>query len=123
MHGWRYVNSDALEKLSTLHEGQELFLSLELTNPVTKIALQIYTCDYYMIGWAPRYLVDDIFGCLKQSALGEYKLKILKINPPPAPTKQRYLIEMIGVWPEHEPMSQGVFFYPLVKLICHPHFY
>ncbi|MCG0998225.1 hypothetical protein [Acetobacter persici] len=113
LHGWRYVNESAQKKLSSLQEGEELRLSLELTNPVTRIALQIHTPDYYMIGWTPRYLVDDILGSLKKSAVDEYKLKILRINYPPAPTKQRYLIEMVGTWPEHEPMSQG-FFEPII---------
>lgn len=109
LHGWRYMDEDSIRRLSLLREGESLGLSIEIDNPETGAALQVHTDDYFTIGWAPRYLVDDIVECLKYCSIGKYQLKLLKINKPPAPNKHRYLIEMRGAWPRREPMSHGAF--------------
>ena len=108
LHGWRHVNPAALTRIEALQPGEELYVSIELTNPVERTALQIQTQDYYMIGWAPRYLVDDIVQAIAHSP-GDYAARVVKINPAPAPSKQRLLVEMEGRWPHHEPMSKGDF--------------
>ena len=54
LHGWRRVNQAAQERINRLRPGEKLYLTLELTNPATGLAVQIQTEDYYMIGWAPR---------------------------------------------------------------------
>ena len=55
LHGWRYVNLGAQKRLTSLSPGEDLYVTLELTNPRTRFAVQIQTTDYYMIGWAPRW--------------------------------------------------------------------
>lgn len=112
LHGWRYVNEPARDRIARLKPEEELYVTLELTNPATKLAVQIQTTDYYMIGWAPRYLVDDLTKAMAETPDG-YKAKVVRINPQPAPSKQRVLIEMSGCWDKHEPMT-GEDFKPLV---------
>jgi hypothetical protein len=73
-----------------------------------KLAVQIQTEDYYMIGWAPRYLVSDLVQAMA-SAPSEYKAKVIRLNPAPAPSQQRLLIELTGRWPGHQPMSSEDF--------------
>ena len=60
LHGWRHVNADAKNRLESLMPEEELYVTVELTNPASGLAVQIQTTDYHMIGWAPRYLVGDL---------------------------------------------------------------
>ncbi|MYD62000.1 MAG: DNA-binding protein, partial [Gemmatimonadetes bacterium] len=57
LHGWRHTSRPAQERLNALKTGEELYVTLELTNPVTGLAVQLQTTDYHMIGWTPRYIV------------------------------------------------------------------
>jgi hypothetical protein len=34
---------------------------------------------------------------------------VVRINPAPAPSKQRLLVELRGQWPDYEPMMKGDF--------------
>jgi len=113
LHGWRHVNPAAQERLARLQAGEALYVGLELTNPVTGTAVQIQTTDYHMIGWAPRYLVCDLIQAMAESP-DHYTAQVVRINPQPAPSKQRVLIELRGHWPKHEPMGTRDF-QPLVK--------
>ena len=111
LHGWRHVNQAAQERISRLTKNDQLYVTLELTNPVARVAVQIQTMDYHMIGWAPRYLVADLVSAMAESP--KYSAHIARVNPQPAPSKQRVLIEMSGCWETHEPMSNKDF-QPLV---------
>lgn len=81
---------------------------LELANPASGPAVQMQTTDYHMIGWTPRYLVEDLTAAMIE-APDAYKAKVVRINPQPAPSKQRVLIEMTGNWGQHEPMTSEDF--------------
>ncbi|MGH9429967.1 MAG: HIRAN domain-containing protein [Terriglobia bacterium] len=108
LHGWRHVSEDAQRRMELLKPGDKLFVAIELTNPATQWAVQIETEDYYMIGWAPRYLVHDLVSAIAK-APGEYKAQAIQINPVPAPSKQRVLVELSGHWPGYEPMTTADF--------------
>ncbi len=107
LHGWRHVSQSAQERIDCLTEDEELYVTLELTNPATGLAVQIQTTDYYMIGWTPRYLVTDLVAAMAESP--KYSARVVRVNPLPAPSKQRVLIEMRGRWDEHEPMASDDF--------------
>ena len=111
LHGWRHVNASAQDRMDRLTQGEELYVTLELTNPATRLAVQVQTTDYSMIGWTPRYLVQDLTAAMAETA--NYSAHVVRINPQPAPSKQRVLIEMRGCWHKHEPMSSQDF-QPLV---------
>ena len=111
LHGWRYVSQQAQSRLSSLNPGDELSIALELTNPVTQIAVQVQTRDYSVLGWTPRYLVPDLALAVAE-APSEYSARVVRVNPQPSPSRQRVLIEMSGKWVKHEPMS-GSDFMPL----------
>ena len=112
LHGCRHANSAARERIDFLSANETLYLALELTNPATGIAVQIQTEDYHMIGWAPRYLEVDLAAAMAEYP--SYKARVVKINPQPAPSRQRVLVEMQGRWKKHEPMT-GDDFVPLVR--------
>lgn len=111
LHGWRHVNASAQERIDQLAKGEELYVTLELTNPVSTMAVQIQTTDNHMVGWAPRYLVADLVQAMAESP--KYAAQVVRVNPQAAPSKQRVLIQMRGSWDRHEPMS-GPEFRPLV---------
>ncbi len=113
LHGYRHVNETALNRIEDLKPEEQLYLTLELTNPATGLAVQIQTTDYHMIGWTPRYLVSDLARAMADSP-DKYTAQVVQVNPQSAPMKQRVLIEMRGYWdPRHEPMK-GKDFQPLV---------
>lgn len=110
LHGWRHVNSESRQQIRSLKESDPLQIAVELNNPVTRWAIQFQTIEsYHMIGWAPRYLVEDLMKAFSQ-APEDIKAKVVRINPAPAPAKLRVLIELKGRWPSnYEPMSSEVF--------------
>ncbi len=110
LHGGKYVNEAAQERLGCLQDGEQLYVAVELTNPLGELGLQIQTVNYHMIGWAPRYLAPDL---VEIKAPGALEVKVVRVNPMPAPSSQRVLIELRGKWSEHEPMS-GEDYQPLV---------
>lgn len=104
LHGWRHVSGAAEARLESLQPGDDLTIALELTNPVTRVAVQVQTSDYLVLGWAPRYLVPDLTLAVAE-APSEYSATVVRVNPQPAPSRQRVLIEMTGRWRDHEPMT------------------
>lgn len=108
LHGWRHVNADAQRRIDALKADETLYVTIEVTNPTTRLAVQIQTRDYYMIGWAPRYLVGDLVQAIAKSP-NDYGARVVRINPSPAPAKQRLLVELTGRWPDYEPMVAGDF--------------
>lgn len=114
LHGWRYVNEYAQARVMRLAEGEALQVAVELNNPATGAAVQLQTAsDYHMLGWAPRYLVDDLPKAMAQ-APGDLSARVLRLNAEPAPHNQRVLIELSGQFAEgYRPMN-GQDFQPLV---------
>jgi hypothetical protein len=108
LHGMRHVTAAAMARLDALQPDEQLYVTLELTNPATTLAVQLQTSDYHMIGWAPRYLVDDLMRAMAHAPKG-YAAKVVRLNPSPAPSKQRLLVELSGSWPDYEPMATGHF--------------
>lgn len=112
LHGWRYVNPTAQARLDRVVVDDRLHVTLELSNPVTRVAVQLQTLDYHVIGWAPRYLVHDLMMAMAESP-GTCVAHVVRLNPLPAPSQQRLLIELAGNWGGHEPMTDRDF-QPLV---------
>lgn len=110
LHGWRHVNEASQRKLLELKPGSQLHVAVELNNPATVHALQLQTPDdYHMVGWAPRYLVNDLMQAIAESPT-DICATVVRVNPVPAPAKQRVLIELKGHWPvDYEPMSTSEF--------------
>jgi len=105
LHGWRHVSAGAQKRIEALQDNEELHLTLELTNPATRIAIQVQTTDYHVIGWAPRYLLTDLIAAMTDSP--KYSARVVRVNPLPAPSRQRVLIEMNGRWNTYKPMEGG----------------
>lgn len=110
LHGWRYVNEGARQRIVALQPGDPLQVSLELNNPATGPAIQLQTAtDYYMLGWTPRYLVMDLIKAIGAGPT-EIKAEVVRVNLPPAPYNQRVLVTLEGRLPAGlEPMASPEF--------------
>ena len=96
LHGSRHVNVTAQDRLARLRPGDRLQVALELNNPVAGPAIQLETTsDYFMVGWAPRYLVRDMLDAIAESP-ADLTARVVRVNPPPAPHNQRLLVELEG---------------------------
>jgi len=93
-HGVRHLRSDFQQRIDQLAEGEALGVTLEATNPVTHVAIQLQTSDYQMVGWAPRYLIEDLIKAFSASQI--LKATVVRINASPAPVNQRLLVELSG---------------------------
>lgn len=104
LHGLRHLGERAIERASRLAVGEELRIFVELNNPATRLAVPLLTEDYQMVGWAPRYLVEDLINCVPNAP--ELSARIARINAETAPLNQRILIDYAGRAPKGtQPMS------------------
>lgn len=104
LHGLRHVPQEARARASALKEGEMLQVAIEVNNPATGYAVQMQTQDGHLIGWAPRYLVNDLRAVLLDQAT--VAATVRKINQDGAPLARRVLIELVGrVPPGYEPMT------------------
>lgn len=114
LHGWRHINPIAEQRITKLQSGESLGLSVEVTNPVTVYAIQVHTTDNLPIGWAPRYLFNDLWAVISRGGCS-VEAQVSRVNPPPAPPSQRVVVTFRGCWPEgFEPMADDAF-RPLVN--------
>lgn len=111
LHGSRNIPLESRNRIDNLRPQEQLLITLELTNPVAKVAVQVQTSDYHVIGWAPRYLVADLVAAMTEYPF--YSAHVVRLNPLPAPSRQRLLVQMDGQWEKHSPM-EGDDYVPLV---------
>jgi len=115
VHGWRHVNEGARERIVALQPGEPLQVALEMNNPATGPAIQLQTVeDYYMLGWAPRYLVRDLIKSIDEGP-SDVKAHVVRVNPAPAPYNQRVLVELEGRFPAGVDPMTSVEFEPVLE--------
>jgi hypothetical protein len=106
LHGLRHVSAAARARVEMLEEGEALQVAIEVNNPATTYAVQLQTADCHMIGWAPRYLVDDLRAALLEQAT--ITAKVQRINRMGAPFTRRVMVELCGGVPAaFEPMTSN----------------
>lgn len=104
LHGLRHVSVPAQERAKLLNEGELLQVAIEVNNPATTYAVQLQTVDCHLIGWAPRYLVDDLRSALL--AHSTISASVRRINQLGAPFSRRVMVELCGGVPaSFEPMT------------------
>jgi hypothetical protein len=106
LHGLRHVSGAARERAERLIDGEALQVAIEVNNPATRYAVQLQTSDCHLIGWAPRYLVDDLRAALLEHSTISATVK--RINRLDAPYARRVLVELSGGVPAaFEPMTSN----------------
>lgn len=108
LHGLRHMSDPAQKRAMVLREGEELGVSIELTNPKTGLAIQLTSQDYEFVGWTPRYLVSDLLKSLADVSM--IKATVVKVNPSDVPVNRRVLVEFQGHLPHDvQPMTDAQF--------------
>ncbi|MCF6312380.1 MAG: HIRAN domain-containing protein [Verrucomicrobiales bacterium] len=111
LHGLRHLGDAAVERARELKVGEELRIMIELNNPKTRLAIPILTDDYQMLGWAPRYLVEDLLTCVPSAP--EITARVAKVNYDHAPLNQSILIDYSGQAPDGCGLMDSYDFKPL----------
>jgi len=112
LHGLRHLGDASRERAKQLEHGEPLRIMVELNNPATRLAVSFHTEDYVMIGWAPRYLVDDLLTCLPEAP--DLTAKVFQVNRDHAPLNQAILIDYHGRAPEGCELMASPDFRPLI---------
>ena len=94
LHGLRHTNPHAVEAVEKLRAGDELGVSLELTNRVTTYGLLVHSRDYYTLGWLPRYFAEVVQGCCIWPGL-DAKVTVASVNHS-APLSHRLRVNVGG---------------------------
>jgi hypothetical protein len=112
LHGLRYMPELSQQRAMLLQPGEELGVSIELTNPKTGVAFQLTSRNYDFVGWTPRYLVRDLLHSFTDVSM--LRATVIKVNPNEVPANRRVLVEFQGHLPASvEPMT-GPAFQPIV---------
>lgn len=114
VHGLRHLPTHSQQRAKALKAGDQLSVMVEVNNPATRLAVCLLTGDdeYTMVGWAPRYLVNDLVKCIPEAP--EIKATVVKVNDAHAPINQSLLVEYSGRAPENHHLMSSPDFSPLV---------
>jgi len=112
LHGWRHMSAASQTRAMSLHPGEQLGVSLELTNKSEQIAILLTSSDYDFLGWTPRYLVKDLLKAISEKP--RVTASVVRVNSADVPANRRLLVELTGTLPPGlQPMSAEEF-QPLV---------
>lgn len=111
-HGLRHLPEASRTRAAQLRAGEKLRVMIEVNNPATRLAVTLHTDDYTMVGWAPRYLVDDLVKCIPKAP--EIEVSVVKVNHLHAPLNQSLLVEYAGKAPENHHLMSSPDFTPLI---------
>ena len=112
LHGLRHTNEHGIEAVRKLRVGDKLRVAAELNNSATTHGLIVYTQEYYMLGWLPRYIAEAIRQSGNLASL-EADVSVAQVNRH-APLSQRLLMNFSGRLPSGvNPMRDLAQFQPI----------
>lgn len=97
-----------------LQAGEELGVSIELTNPKTGVAIQLTSRDYEFVGWTPRYLVADMLKSISDVSM--IRATVVQANPGEVPVNRRVLVEFQGRLPPNVELMTDTQFQPIARV-------
>lgn len=113
LHGLRWMDPPALERLETLHPRDRLYLMPDLQNESDPHAVAVRTAHpSAMIGYVPRYLARDVWSLIQRCDLNFIELLVERVNSQ-APTQNRLLCRMQACWPDDFEPCSGHEFLPI----------
>ncbi|MEB3827644.1 HIRAN domain-containing protein [Phormidium sp. CCY1219] len=115
-HGLRYMPSATNHRILQLQVGERLLMMHDAHNEYDRLALMLRTEDFHLVGYCPRYLLDEIFNLLRQTPQA-VTVTVERVNPPPAPLQMRLLCHLTVDWNEFEPFSSPMY-QPLPEAIA-----
>jgi hypothetical protein len=113
-HGLRYMHSRAIEDVSKLQPGDQLYPMADFFNRADSNAVALRTeSPVMMIGFCPRYLAEDVKK-LATEAKATFALTVQRVNAD-APVQFRVLCRITSAWPENFHPCSSQFFQPIAE--------
>ncbi|WP_425267232.1 HIRAN domain-containing protein [Aeoliella straminimaris] len=113
LHGIRWMDHSAVERLETLRTGDRLYMMLDVQNPSDRNAVAVRTeHSSAMIGYVPRYLARDVKSLFGKCDTDIVNLEVERVNLE-APTQNRLLCRMRACWPVDFRPCEGEEFLPI----------
>lgn len=104
-HGLRHLPGCSVDAIEQLPRNTQLYLAHEFQNPYDSKALLLCTRDHHIVGYCPRYLVQDALSIIKRKPELVH-VQVERVNPAPTPLQFRLLCNMTAEWPrEFQPFS------------------
>lgn len=109
-HGIRHLPSGYIDRVNHLNYGNKLYLLKDVQNQVDCLALALRTEDPpEIVGYCPRYYVQDFNTLLDLNGPGEIKVYVEKVNQN-CPHQFKLLCNFKTTWPESfEPFKKESF--------------
>lgn len=109
-HGLRYMPASAAKRAEELRRGDRLLIMKDFQNPADPQALMLrtegkYEQDIYFTGYFPRYLAGDVAPYIEDPGWGP--VRVLRVNPPPAPIQYRVMCCFEFHPPENARLFEG----------------
>ena len=114
VRGVRHQASCSQERVKHLEVEEKLLLMPDVQNPYDEKAVMLRTSekeknDMHLLGYLPRYLANELYE-LKWVQLNHAEVRVVRINPPPAPIHFRVLCSLTMNWPQNrKPFSDEQF--------------
>ncbi|TWT77106.1 HIRAN domain protein [Posidoniimonas polymericola] len=113
LHGIRWMDHLASERLETVRPGDRLYLMLDLQNHSDPQAVAVRTeHPSAMVGYVPRYLARDVWSLMRECEIDWIELSVERVNLR-APTQNRLLCRMKACWPDGFQPCDGEEFVPI----------
>ena len=118
VHGIRYLSGDSILRLASLLPSERLNISVENDNPKYPQAVKFHSNDDILLGYSPRYLVNDLAKSI-DSKICDIQANVVKVNGGDTPPNRKLLVEISGCYPKNvEPMSSDQY-QPFTALTPH----
>ena len=112
-HGLRHLPSEIQPHIDQLQPNARLYAAHDFQNPYDKKALLLRTEDKYIVGYCPRYLVNEFFDLLRHDP-ARLEILVERVNPSPTPSQFRLLCNLTAEWSEGFQPFSGEAYQPLV---------
>lgn len=125
LHGLSHFPPAAQARADKLKPGEPLLLQHDFQNRFDRRALMLRTSeqtvgDIYSLGFCPRFLLHDLETVIA-SGDGAADVRVVKVNPFPAPSSFRVMCSLSASWPPgYEPFSSDE--YQPFKALLPPRF-
>jgi HIRAN domain len=122
VHGLRHRGPEAEKEVRLLATGDALILQADPGNPHDRRALRVLTTlRGTHLGFVPRYLCEDVQSLQDGAGHDGVRVRVRRINPPPAPAQFRILCSLDAPWPAGFRALSSPDFEPLHSLVSTAH--
>jgi hypothetical protein len=111
-HGSRHLPSENQTFVVGMTKGTRLLLCGDLQNSVDDKAVLLRSEGGCLVGWIPRYFLEDIHLLIERDRSG-VRVTVERVNPEPGPVQQRLLCRLEAIWLANWRPMLGEEFQPL----------